>query len=1162
MTEKLKKRFLSVFVVLVLCAGIIAGAAFKDFSSLSAYAAASADYVYLSDLEYEPESMAGWVSSDYPHGHLTKDKTFNNTQLSVYVGNGWRAFDKGLMTHAEANVYYNVKNYNYKYLTAYVGMDQICGKNTNGAKFFVYTSNDDTLDENTSWTLKTAAEPTLMTRGHAAEFLSAEIGGAKYIRLYVDPNGNAAGDYATWADLKLTNSATGNELLDSYDERIRAKGSASVEDDEELELLVLQREFVRRVGQYTLEKFESESEANKEVFDWLFNDLDVLREFVFGGAAGYGNYYKSLKVLSDLYRNYKTDLDNDALLNNKYKPDRTYGEMYRTMMFAIALTHDITVGSWMQSGRVENQSDPLRRYAIYRYMYDTGRFIATVEDKEKKIPAYETQSLFGSLTVEEMRWIMFDIIDDESIIWLNDYVQTKINEMPQSVGGLHTPHGYIAYTTPNYGNPVYYAEENRDYFNELFAVDDRENPGERIGMWDTSYTIPGGVDSPTYTLEITPSTEEDKIQKVWMNFRNKFGTGSVCGGISKSGTNIRGARGIPCTVIGQPGHAAMLYYSKNTEGKGLWRIDNDVSDWNLSTKNERHLLGWGNESWQRNTHPTVVYFNVAQDALNDYDSYVTAEEKVMQARSYTGDAAKQERLGEEAVKVQPINIDAWYSLIQSFIARDAEQDEYVDLIKRISDKMVGYPLAMYDLLNVIKPQFTTTEYIYQYTLLENKALVASSVLPNTATDKTLQPGVARGYALYLLGDVDTTVATFSFDGENAGCIVLSERFDNTGIRWKYSLDGKNTWKEKSFTGEEEHIYKLTDEELASINEENDIYILIVGLTESEENYFKIDISSKPVIPDTVYANDNENKIFGVDNRYEWRYSGDESADWTPFTDETLPDCTGLKSVDVRIRATGGSLSSDIKTFDFTYDTDSDVRKYVSVSHMAVESYSSQSLDRKRPYYATCAIDGNVNTFWHTNYGENIQTSGNMPYLVIKLDEPRYISGFEFAQTEYTTKYSVLAKSAKVLVSEDGENWTEAGKLENIDAVEGLNTVTFDGSIYGQYVRLELETDNAFSTVSLVNIYEDLTKLEDYGENTGDNSGDNNGGNTGNNSGNNVGGNTGDGGKDGINPAAIIVPVVIVVVAGAGVAAFIYIKRHKTFADKIIDRKKAERKKSK
>ena len=275
-------------------------------------------------------------------------------------------------------------------------------------------------------------------------------------------------------------------------------------------------------------------------------------------------------------------------------------------------------------------------------------------------------------------------------------------------------------------------------------------------MWDTSHTIPGGVDQATYTLTVSRGTDEDKLQKVWMNFRNQFGTGSVCGGISKSGTNIRGVRGIPVTVIGQPGHAAMLCYGKNSDGKGYWGIDNNVSGWTLSTKNERHLLGWGNESWQR-THATIVYFNLAQDALNDYDEYVKAEEYVMMARVYEDNLAKREELYEKALQIQPINIDAWYGLIKTYEAKKVTQDKYTALANRIADPMVGYPLPMYDLFKVIEPLLTDTEYVYQLTLIKKNALTASSVLPNTATDKTLQPAVARVEALFLLGEADVAL---------------------------------------------------------------------------------------------------------------------------------------------------------------------------------------------------------------------------------------------------------------------------------------------------------------------------------------------------------------------------------------------------------------------
>lgn len=503
-----------------------------------------------------------------------------------------------------------------------------------------------------------------------------------------------------------------------------------------------------------------------------------------------------------------------------------------------------------------------------------------------------------------------------------------------------------------------------------------------------------------------------------------------------------------------------------------------MSGWSLSTKNERHLLGWGNESWQR-THATIVYFNLAQDALNDYDNYVKAEENVMFAKAYNGDAAKQEELYERALSFQPINIDAWYGLIQSYRAKGAAQEKYIELAMRIADTMVGYPLPMYDLFGVIEPLITDAEYRAQLDFLKSNALTASSVLPNSATDKTLQPAVARGEALFLLGGEDMSVAEFSFDGENEGCIVWSERFDGSGLRFKYSLDNKRTWKEVSFTAEQPHVHKLTPEEIASVTEENDIYVYIVGIANPENNSYKIDISSKPKLPSTLFANDYENKVFGLDDTFEWRYvteGASEGGAWISYS-EQQPDCTGNKTVEVRLKATGDNPPSDSKTFSFTEDANTATRQYVSVSHLSVIDYSSQSNDPKRPNYATNAIDGNRNTFWHTDYNENIQTSGNNPYLTIKLDSAIYFSGLELAQLQYSPKINIFAKNIRVSVSVDGTNWKQVASLENLEAVDDLRMISLNESVYAQYIKIEMDTDNVFVTVSMVNVYEDVTKKQ-------------------------------------------------------------------------------------
>ncbi|MDE6585751.1 MAG: NPCBM/NEW2 domain-containing protein [Clostridia bacterium] len=1110
MTKRIVKQTTAVLLSLLLFVTLIYGIV-VNFSSFGAGAdivnafaeeeTNDEDFKYLSDLEpYKNENF----ESGRP---LIKDAIdANGTKMQVKIEGAWYTFDKGLFTHTASNkgfvsLYYNIENYNYEYFTAYVGLNRSATKG-DGVGFNVGTSMD-----GTNWEYMVTS-PQLIGPQAESQFICVELKGAKYLRLYASRGSNNAHDHAVWADAKLTNSlddGSGIAAVEAYDAQIKAKGLNVDLNDPEFELLLLKREFVSRVGQYALKKFRSESPDNVALLDdWLFKDLDSLREFMLGGAPFKGNYYNSLTVLSRLYKSYKNDLKDKTLLNNKFMPDRTFGELCRTMMFSVALTHDGPIGSYLQASRPENQSEPLRRYAIFKYMYQTERFIAT--------PKVETMTMFGSLRVEEMRYIMSNIIDDESIIWLNDYVQTRINATPGNAGNLHTPHPYVRYTDPNYNNPVFYAEENYDYFNTLFAVDGREvegNAGKKIGMWDTKYIVPAGEGEAPYEMTISRSKEgEPKLQKVWMNFNNKFKTGSVCGGISKSGTNIRTARGIPAHVIGQPGHAAILYLSQDANGKGSWKIDNDVGGWLAATKGERHLLGWGNEAWQRNSSGTVVYFHLAQECLNDYDNLVKAEEYVWLAKVYQGNLKAQETLYEKALNTQIKNLDAWGGLVKTYLA-DASKTvaDFNNLVARIADTLWNHPVPMHCLFRLftdidLKKGGTGIEEVDA--VLGNPAfLMQIRAVETNALEKAKTSGssAAKSKVNWLLGVTDTSVADFSFDGENAGSIVWSDTYSDGSFTWKYSLDGKKTWKEVTFYDGDKHVYALSEQELASVSTENDIYVYIVGA--SEANAYKIDVAAKPTLPDTLYANDWENRVIGVDGSYEWRYcERTETADgfeykpttgWICYADAS-PDCSGDKAIEVRLKGTSKKPASDGKIFTFTADKDTAERKYISVSYLSVVEFSTESKDAKRPNYAVNAIDGNAKTYWHTDYAISIKNPGNdengnvkpyaPAYLTVKLDLPRWISALEFSQLQYNVSFSIFAKNVTVYVSQDGENWEVAGTRTNLENVEDLNAVHFDKPVYGQYVKLVMDSlhetnknDGVFTTVSLINIYEDSTKTQ-------------------------------------------------------------------------------------
>ena len=874
---------------------------------------------------------------------------------------------------------YDITDYDYDFFTTYIGVDASRGTNGNGVKFLIYTSVD---GEN--WDLKTPASPQVMKGNSNAQFLKIDIKDANYLKLYAHNNGNATADHAVYANAKLIKEgyeeSENNKPVDyiktveQYNEII--KGYEGQEITGEYELALLQKEFVRNVGYDMLQMFVALNEENNETVSWLFNNLENLRLYTSGGQPS-GGYIPSLTVLNDLYHACKNDFD----ITETSESGIVKGDLYKKMAITLSLTHSTRVGLWMQANEYNN-SDAVERYKIYKDLYNQGKFRKT--DKVDITPWFEDYK------VEEMRWVLGTAIDDESILWLNEYTQSKIDAAPNSAWGLLTPHSYISYVWPNYSNDVYYAEENKEYFNQLFSVNGK-GLFEYIPYRDTS---------------------EGKIYKLWMNFRNKFGTGCVCGGISKSGHCIRGVNGIASAVIGQPGHAALLYYTRNSEGKGYWGIDNDVSGWNYSEKGERMPLGWGNDRTYVKGY-NVPYVILAQEALNDYDNLEKAEKILLKISAYEGNNSKQEQIYRDALSVQSINLDAWAGLAKLYMADETKTEEdYYQLEVEMMEALKCFPFPMHNLSTYISTKFTSTEYQFKFALLQEKMLLEAKNYPNEGS-KVLQPSLTRGFAAHLLGQVDTTLATFSFDGEDSGKIVLSERFDGNGIRWDYSLDGKNTWNEVAFTAEEEHKLQLTDEQISTITSENDIYVHIVGASYSDENVFKIDIQESEGLPTTLYPNDLENKLIAAIPTMQWQIKGDSQ--WKFFKDEE-PDLTGNKTLVVKAGARDVFLeSNETREFTFTEDVDSEERKYIPIAHLSINAVSTEATSQGR--HATNAIDGNIYTNWHSAWNGTDRDK----FIVIELDESKNLTALEYIPV---AGGNGKIESAQILTSLDGENWTE------------------------------------------------------------------------------------------------------------------------------------------
>lgn len=941
-------------------------------------------------------------------GKITFDKNSDGGLLSLIVDGKRTYFIKGLFAHAPSTIVYELNGYNYDYFTAYVGIDSSRNNNGNGIKFNIYTSNN-----GKDWNLQKSTD-TLMPN-QESEFIKVAINDSKYLKLEIDSLGSNTNDHAIYANAKL--------IKKDYEEDSRPVNLfKTVEEyDQELkkesfseqinnqELMLLQRNFVNEIGYDVLQDYVKYSDLNKETIEWLFNDKEVLKRYTMGGEP-IGNYISSLDVLTRLYHTYKDDLK-----------DPKNGDMYLNMMISLSLTHSNDVCLWIKNNG--DCSDAIRRYQIYKDLYN---------DKLLE------NDLFKSLKVEEMRWVMNNSIDDDEIKWLNDYARKYpvINENSDVVNFYNLdPYKYITYRQG-------YNYEKADYY-------DKNN----YAKWNQKYQL------EKYNIV---------YQEGYPKLFSVFEEGAVCGGISKIGVNLRQVFGIPATVISQPGHAAYLVYSKNDNGEGLWNIYNDVSGWSQSEKSERMLLGWGSTAWD--SYYQVPYVLLAQDALNNFEDYEKAKELLLLADIYKDDYDKLEELYNEVIEVEPINIDAWYNLIKLYESNQHETDEtYFELIKRITKSFSNHPLPMYDLISQIKPSIKTNEYKLKIDELLTKTLEDISKMDNSTY---LQASASRSVANYLLGNDRFKLATFSFDGDDAGKIILSKEYQNdtNNTTYQYCLDGLNNsdpdnlecngnWVQTS-----DGKHQLTVAELARISTDNGISIRILG----SSVIYTIDII-KAEKPTNLYANDLENIITGTNSLMEWQL--EDTNTWTKFDNNNSPIFSGDKTVYVRIGKNANYLESDSISLNFTTDQTCDTMKYISFERLKIVDVSSEEITQNNQ--AKNIIDGNINTLWHSYWNG----SDNKKYITIKVDQPIYLSKIQYYPRTDSENGSIL--NAYLYVSNDNKNWELVASQTAWSNDSNVKEIILDAPVKAQYIKLVgEETIGNWVSAAMINLFEDVTIKEE------------------------------------------------------------------------------------
>ncbi len=1009
---------------------------------------------YLSDEEA--------VFTKVGYGKFGKDK---NTEMGE-DGNGLQVqvlgekvtFPKGIFAHAPSTVIYDVSKYKDQYpnFVGYLGVDTRSGGG-NGVKFTISVS--DNKDDEESW--QTIYESGVV--GFEASYVNVNMQGKKYIKLHADSNGSNERDHVVYANAGF--AANDYNPLDEYETPIKTLAQY----DEELSKIsyndenqvnenthkIYQRELVNRVGFYTFnEVYTMEDGKYKDAMDYLVQNQDnSLYYYINGGPKpAHGTYKNSLIAFGKLYNAHKDDFKDQTDDNFNLRLAISVASVY---------ANPNSVKFWQPS---KLDLDPVRRYDTYQELskdngpMDQAAQLAAEKNRNMSNAQWSAKQ-FRELSVPMMRWVVDSRMNEDEFTWLHQYVldwaQQDANQNKNFLDSYMFVHNN---NTPDYTADKYYNEQNRAKWEEKYKL-------EKLGNFD---------DGAKYGTK--------DLLRSWIIWEE----GGVCGSYAKTYTNLAEVFGRPSITCGQPAHAAAITWQwnknggANHEGQYEWQIQNNAWSWReTSSEFDDYMLGWGNRrklgNLDSNRNRASSYIMLTTDVLEgDWDTYVEAKLYTLLANSYEKTADKETVL-RMALNKQPKFLDAWYGLLD--IRLNDENLSSADAVKfgkEITGTFKYYPMVMADLLREIELSGKITEgnhlgefYMERQSALEEAYTLRKNEKQFTAEDyaKTRQPWVAGDVARAILEKDHSRIASFSFNGDDAGSIVMTEALKDKDIEVHYSVDGGETWKTS-----EDHVIQLSKEDLDAITAEKDI---LIRLTDVEAVY-TIDILEQAK-PNNIYLNDNENLLLG--NVKNLQYQRDDNGKWEDYPQDGVNNDVrfeGDTTVTVRFGAHDVYLASETENFTFTKDTHPENAKYLPLQYVTLDKFSSEQNGGDQA--AKNLIDGNNNTRWHSKW--NIQDE---KYISVKFDKPRYISKLEYIPTE--GGLNGQWKKIDVYGSNDGTTWTKILENQELNNDKNAKEIALDAKDAYQYIKVQgLESygntsseANKYFSGSMLNFYEDTTK---------------------------------------------------------------------------------------
>ena len=855
----MKKKGLS----LILAGILVASAVLNPFShnTVKAYAEESNNPRVVSEetqanKNYLYLSDIEYVANKSSVGYssIKLDKNIDNGVIKLIKNGEVINFAKGVGAHAKSTLVYDIGKYSKDYtkFTANIGVDYSMRGRGNGVTFKISTS-----ENGTYW--KDVKTTGVITAKNESVLVDINIEGVKYLRLIAETNGGNEADHSVYADARLLKKGynlnddlyQGIKTLSQYDEEIK---KVNLESNLSSSKEILQkRELVRRLGYETLQSNLRDNNKVKDTFDWLLNDKEALELFIEAGDISEAGRF--INVLSNLYDKYKDCLS-----------DEVNGTIYKKMMIALATGWSSDAGtSALEFNMNLPTFDAVGRFQIMKDFYDNDKLARKEE--------------FKTYNMELMRMIMNNQMANEDLIWLNNYANKKYpNDLSKKLNFWN--YG-IAYRTINLNQDFIYNENNREKF-------------------DTKYSL----------SENNISYGQKGKHNLWMLFE----VGGVCWNSSRFGQNLNKAFGLPSIGIYQPWHEAVLEYTQDSQGRGVWSINNNIGGWQQArtvwgaNKPYRTLLDWGNKYFSDKASDSAyngAYMLLAQSAL-DNANYEKSYYYNLQANSYSNPEDKINAYNK-SLEALNINLDSFEGLINEYKKANKSSAEWRALAEKVINAYTYYPYAMVDLLKVIRPNLSSDDRAD----IDIARADALNVAARATKNDVFQDAACRDIAKTIMGRNKVDLASFSFNGDNANKIVINNSYGSFSVPVEYSLDGGNKW---VTTEAGTSSIQLSDAQVKSINVNDDIKVRLVG----SSYVFTIDIK-KASTPDTktLTRNNETKRLEGKTANLE--YSLDDGKTWQDYTNDTV--FKENEVIKVRYKSNGVFLFSDSIGYTFLSNSD-------------------------------------------------------------------------------------------------------------------------------------------------------------------------------------------------------------------------------------------------